>query len=56
VWATHHIGSNMGLLAGDNTLMGLIGAADNLGEPTPQLNRRETILGLCIAFTVRAAP
>ncbi len=34
--------------------MGLIGAADNFGEATPQINRRETILGLCITFTVWA--
>jgi hypothetical protein len=40
-------------LAGEDTLMGLIGVADNFGEPTPQINKRETILGLCITFTVR---
>jgi hypothetical protein len=45
----------MGILAGDDTLMGLIGAADNFGEPTPQINKPETILGLCISFTVRVA-
>ncbi|KAL1838821.1 hypothetical protein VTJ49DRAFT_2178 [Mycothermus thermophilus] len=39
-------------MAGDGTLMGLIGAADNFGEPTPYINRRETILGLCISFMV----
>ncbi len=39
-------------LAGENTLMGLIGVADNFGEPMPQINRRETILGLCITFMV----
>jgi hypothetical protein len=39
-------------MAGDDTLMGLIGAADNFGEPMPAINRRETILGLCITFLV----
>ncbi len=42
----------MGIFAGDDTLMGLIGAADNFGEPMPQINKPETILGLCISFTV----
>jgi hypothetical protein len=44
----------MGLFGDDETLMGLIGAADNFGEAMPQINKRETIWGLCIAFTVRA--
>jgi hypothetical protein len=43
----------MGLVARDGTLMGLIGVVDNFGEPTPLVNKRETILGLCIVFAVR---
>ncbi|KAH6844493.1 hypothetical protein B0I37DRAFT_164409 [Chaetomium sp. MPI-CAGE-AT-0009] len=38
--------------AGDDTLMGLIGAVDNFGEAVPLVNKRETILGLCIAFAL----
>ncbi|KAK4235833.1 hypothetical protein C8A03DRAFT_17477 [Achaetomium macrosporum] len=34
--------------------MGHLGAADNLGDATPQVNKRETILGLCITFAVLA--
>lgn len=44
----------MGLFGDDETLIGLIGAADNFGEATPAINKRGTIWGLCIAFTVRA--
>jgi hypothetical protein len=43
----------MRLIARDGTLMELIGVADNFGEPMPLVNKRETILGLCIVFAVR---
>jgi hypothetical protein len=45
----------MSLVARGGTLMELIGVADNFGEPTPLVNKRETILGLCIVFAVRIA-
>lgn len=34
------------------SLFALIGAVDNLDEPTPLINRRTTILGLVITFLV----
>ncbi len=36
------------------SLYDLIGIADNLDEPQPFINRREAILGITIAFMVRA--
>lgn len=33
-----------------STLTDLIGAADNLGDPEPLLNKREVIIGLVITF------
>lgn len=33
------------------TLVDLIGAVDNLGEPQPVLNRKSAILGVVISFT-----
>lgn len=33
-----------------STLTDLIGAADNLGEPVPTLNRKPAILGIAISF------
>ncbi|KAK3321791.1 hypothetical protein B0H66DRAFT_180863 [Apodospora peruviana] len=40
----------MGVLRSEDTLLGRVGIANNLGEPMPNVNRRETILGLCISF------
>lgn len=34
------------------TLVDLIGAANNLGEPEPTLNRREAILGVIISHQI----
>lgn len=34
------------------TLIDLIGAVNNLGEPEPVLNRREAILGIVISFSI----
>ncbi|KAM7216783.1 hypothetical protein V8F06_007893 [Rhypophila decipiens] len=43
----------MGLFGGsEDTLLGRIGFANNLDEPVPAFNRRETILGLCISFLI----
>ncbi|KAK3361802.1 hypothetical protein B0T24DRAFT_96075 [Lasiosphaeria ovina] len=44
----------MGLLGPEDTLMGLIGVANNLDEPKPSINKKETILGLIITFLALA--
>lgn len=39
----------------NDSLSSLLGSYDNLGEPVPTANKRETVLGVTIVFMVRDA-